>query len=189
MVLLLPIAGVLGFLTSFLSKLTGLPPLKQRMTMARRELRELLREGQEVGLLASHQRILAENVWEVGSAPVVAYSMPIDRLAVLPAGSPRRDALAAAQRQGHSLLIARPNSGGAIEGYYRLSDLMASTQESCGPPLPVAILPQQAKHLVALRRMIEQAVDVAVLVDQRGHPVSVVTRQQLVEPLLTSREV
>jgi CBS domain containing-hemolysin-like protein len=184
---LLPIVGLLGIAGRLLSAVTGSAPLVLRMTMARRELSELLREGQAAGLLAKQQRLLAENVWEVGSAPAVAFSMPIERLAVLPPNCQRRDAIAAAQRKGNSLVIARPKTGGAIEGYYRLGDLLANTQEQCGSPQPVLIVPQHIKQLDALRRMIERAVDVAVLVDQHGRASSIVTRQQLVEPLLTAR--
>jgi putative hemolysin len=186
-VILLPIAGLVGGIARLLSMLTGETPLRVRMAMARRELRELLKEGHAAGLLGRHQRTIAENVWEVGSAMAIAFAMPVDRLASIPSHGNRKQAIAAARQKGHALIVARAASG-TIEGYYRLSDLLVSDDPTCGTPLPASFLPSSSVHIAALVKLVDMGTELAVLVDRSGRPAAIVTRSQLTESLLTPRD-
>ena len=86
-VLFLPFTIALGLLGKLLSLITGETPFRVRLTMARSELEQVLREGQEAGILSGTQRVLAQNVFQVGNLPAIRFGVAPDRLAVVEKGS------------------------------------------------------------------------------------------------------
>lgn len=180
--LFLPVSLLLGLLARGLRYLTGETPFHVRLGMARRELEQVLREGHEAGILAGSQRTLAQNVFEIGNQSAVRFGVPLSRLATIDAGDDRQLARAAARRQGHPIVLVR--RGKSIVGFLLYADLL---NEQLPPePLPVVKASASDKHLSVLLRLYEAGSDVAVLTDRDGKTRSVVTRRQLLLPLMTA---
>lgn len=182
-VLLLPVTAALGLLGQFLSLLTGQTPFRVQMGMARSELEQILREGHEAGLLAGTQRTLAQNVFQVGNQPAIRFGVAADRLAQVDIASDPHTAAAAARRHGHPIVLVR--QGDQIVGYYWYAELITASEQS--PPTLNKVVtggPTQ-KHFSVLLELCESGSDVAVLVARDRTVRAVVTRRQLIQPLLT----
>ena len=73
----LPLTWALYVLSRWLQRVLGEEPLKIRPALARRELRQVLEEGEQAGLLESVQRDLVQNMFAYGSDPISRYCMPL----------------------------------------------------------------------------------------------------------------
>lgn len=180
-VIFLPISLLLGLLARALRYLTGETPFRIRLGMARRELDQVLREGHEAGILAGSQRALAQNVFQIGNTPAVRFGVPPSRLASVTVNAGRDSALAAARRSGHPIILVFRDS--QLTGFVRYADLLHEPSETIAP-LPVVNAKVSDKHLSVLLRMVEAGSDVAALKNRDGRIHSVVTRRQLLQPLL-----
>lgn len=179
----LPISLLLGLLGRGLQRLTGETPFRVQLEMARRELEQVLREGQEAGILAGGQRTLAQNVFQVGNQPAVRFGMPLGRLPTIPAPAEPEAAKAAARRHGHPIVLVQRD--GMIEGFLLYSDLVTAEDQ---PPQVMPVVHAQAvdKHLAVLMRLYEAGSHVALLADRDGRTRNVVTRRQLLQPLIAA---
>lgn len=179
--LFLPVSLLLGLLANALQLITGETPFRVRLGMARRELEQVLREGHEAGILAGSQRVLAQNVFEIGNQPAVRFGVPMDRLASTQEDSGRDVAQAAARRQGHPIVLVQRNK--EVVGFLLYADLLCESDGGL-PILPVVKANSKDKLLSVLLRLMDAGSDVAVLIDPDGKTRSVVTRRQLLLPLM-----
>jgi CBS domain containing-hemolysin-like protein len=180
-VLFLPVSLLLALLAAALHALTGQTPFRLRLAMARGELAQVLRAGEEAGILHSGQRSLAEQLFDVGNRLAVSFAVPLDRLAAvdLPID---QETKAAARRQNHPIVLVRRK--GRIVGYLRYSELVTGEQQV--EIRPVIRVTLTERHLPTLLQLYDEASEVALLCDERNQPKSVVTRRQLLQPMLKS---
>lgn len=179
-VLFAPVSIVLGLLGNLLRMITGQTPFQLRLTMARSELDQVLRAGHEAGILAAGQRLLAKNLFEVGNQPAISFGVPTDRLAIVEAPVDPTTARHQARRRNHPIVLVRRT--GRIIGFMRYADLCVEN-----PKLeikPVIRGRVTDRHLRILLRLYDAASDVAVLFDEHGDMRCVVTRRQLLQPLV-----
>lgn len=182
-VLLLPFTIALGLLGHLLSLITGETPFRVRLGMARSELEQVLREGQEAGILSGTQRVLAQNVFQVGNQKAIQFGVAPDRLAVVDSSTDFAAARGAARRQGHPIVLVREKS--KIIGYYWYASLVTASLDS--PPQLVKVVEGRStqKHFSVLLEMCETGSDVALLSSKDGVLKAIVTKRQLLQPLLT----
>jgi len=180
-VLFAPVSLVLGLLGTALRLLTGETPFQLRLAMARGDLDRLLRAGHEAGILAAGQRNLAQNLFDIGSQSAIQYGVRPERLAVVDAPVDLDVVRREARRHNHPLILVRNRD--RIIGFYRFADIV---HQDTGPD-PHAVVRCNAtdRHLDVLLNLYDAHSDVAVLYDSAGSLRGVVTRRQLVEPLLT----
>jgi len=175
-----PVSLVLGMLGKTLQKITGQTPFQLRLVMARGELDQVLRQGHEAGILAAGQRSLAQQLFEVGNQTAISFGVPADRLAIVDVPVNVEQARHRARRHNHPIVLARSN--GRIIGFVWYADL-------CVREPKIELMPTirgrvSDRHLQILLRMYDAGSEVAVLLDDSGNVRSVVTRRQLVQPLI-----
>lgn len=175
-----PVSSLLALLGNALQALTGETPFRLRLTMARGDLDQVLRDGHEAGILAAGQRRLARNIFEIGNQPAVQFGVRPDRLAVVNSPFDVAQARYQARRCNHPIILVRRR--GRIVGFYRFADLIG--KEVLPEHLPVVRGTVQDRHLGVLLRLYDANSDVAVLYDTTGNLASVVTRRQLLQPLM-----
>lgn len=177
--LFLPVSLFLALLAMALQALTGQTPFRLRLAMARGELAQVLRAGEEAGILEAGQRSLAGQMFEVGNQPAISYAIPQDRLAMVELPIEREATARAARRQNHPIvLVCRDDR---IVGYIRHSDLVIGD----GPVevRPVVRVGMAERHLTTLLKMYDAESEVALLCDDQQDAQSVVTRRQLMQPM------
>jgi hypothetical protein len=150
--------------------------------MARSELDQVFRHGQEAGILGTGQRFLAQRLLEVGDRAAISYGVAVDRLAVIDAPIDVNEARYRARRANHPIVLVR--RAGRIVGFVWYADLCASK------PLrdwnPVVRSKVDDRYLQVLLKLYDAGSEVALLRGEGGIVKSVVTRRQLVQPLIKS---
>ncbi len=179
-VLFAPISLLLGLLGNLLRLITGQTPFRLRLTMARGELDQLLRAGHEAGILSAGQRLLAQNLFEVGNQLAISFGVPTDRLAIVEAPVDPTTARHQARRRNHPIILIR--RGGRIVGFTRFADLCVDNPKIEIKPVIRGRVTD--RHLRVLLRLYDSGSDVAVLFDEHGDVRCVVTRRQLLQPLV-----
>jgi CBS domain containing-hemolysin-like protein len=179
-VLFAPVSAILGLLGRVIQKVTGQTPFRLRLVMARSELEQLLRHGHEAGILAAHQRALAQRLFEVGNQSAISFGVPTDRFAIVEGPVDADEARQEARRHNHPIVLVKRD--GRIVGFHRYADLCVRQPDlEVNPVIRCGI---EDRHLQVLLRLYDAGSDVAVLFDQRGDIRYVVTRRQLVQPLI-----
>ena len=179
-VIFFPISLLLGVLGWGLQQLTGQTPFRLRLAMARGELDQVLRHGHEAGILAAGQRSLAQQLFEVGNQTAISFGVPVDRFAVVDAPVDVAEARYMARRRNHPIVLVQRAE--RIIGFLWYADLCADQPTlELNPVLRGRI---EDRHLQVLLRLYDAGSEVAVLFDERGLVRCVVTRRQLVQPLI-----
>ena len=104
-VLLLPISLLLALLGVALRALTGETPFRLRLAMARGELAQVLRAGEEAGILHTRQRSLAGQLFDVGNELAVAFEVPLGRLTTVELPIDKKTSTARARRRNHPIVL------------------------------------------------------------------------------------
>ncbi|TWU50786.1 hypothetical protein Poly51_40790 [Rubripirellula tenax] len=179
-VLFSPVSLLLGFLGRGLQRITGQTPFRLRLAMARGELDQILRDGHEAGILAAGQRSLAQRLFEVGNQNAVSFGVPANRLAIVSAPVDVDEARRQARRRNHPIVLVK--RGTRIIGFLWYADLCVREPSlELGPVIRGKVTD---RHLGILLRLYDAASDVAVLFDDQGEVRCVVTRRQLLQPLI-----
>ncbi len=178
--LFLPVSSLLALLGNLLQAMTGQTPFRVNLTMARGDLNRVLRDGHDAGILTTSQRTLAQNIFEIGNQAAVQFGVRPDRLAVVDSPVDLTTARHQARRSNHPIILVRRR--GRIVGFYRFADLIG--RDEVPEPMPVVRGSLGDRHLGVLLRLYDANTDVAVLYDASGNLASVVTRRQLVQPLM-----
>lgn len=179
-VLFAPLAILLGGLGQALQKLTGQTPFRLRLMMSRGELDRVLRDGHEAGILQPGQRTLAANLFEFGNTTAASVAVPVGRLAAVDAPIDLAKARHQARRRNHPIILVRRS--GRIVGFLWYADLCV--REPDYKILPVVRARVSDRHLRLLLRMYDAHAEVAVLYDERNQARAIVTRRQLISPLI-----
>ena len=179
-VLFAPLSLLLGLLGRVLQRVTGQTPFQLRLTMARSELDQILRDGHDAGILAAGQRAVTQRLFEVGNQTVVAFSVPTDRLAIVDEPIEVDHARRQARRRNHPIILVRRDQ--RIVGALWYADLCVESPSLKTSPVIRASIAD--RHLRVLLRLYDTGSEVAVLHDEQGKVQSVVTRRQLLHPLI-----
>ena len=178
-----PVAVVLWVLGWFLERLVGQTPLRVRLALARKELQQVLQEGQEAGILHPAQRDLAQRLFANASQNVLKSSTPLSRVTAVPLGADKETALRLARRQQSAIVPVREAEGRELIGYVRVIDLQLHDAATIEHVRPLPRIARSESHLTALIRLQSQKADVAILEDQKGNAVALLYTDQLTEPL------
>jgi len=179
-VLLSPVSLVLGLLGKALQTVTGQTPFRLRLAMARGELDQVLRHGHEAGILAAGQRSLAQRLFEVGNQSAISFGVPVDRLAIVSTPIDVSYARNEARRHNHPMILVQNQS--RIVGFLWYADLCSDD-----PDLEFhSILNGRVedRHLQVLLSLYDGGSEIAMLMDDHGNIRGVVTRRQLIQPLI-----
>jgi len=182
--LLFPVSAVLWGLNNLIERLMGHSPEQVRLTLARRELRGVLEEGHEAGLLHPAQRGLAQGIFAVANRPVVEFITPLERLPRARSDMTRSEVLQVASRYRIPVVpVESPKTPGKLIGYYRVIDLGLSRGEEIGPMRRLLDLPTHTSHVAALTQMQSAGETLAHVIDDQGETVGIVSADRLREPL------
>lgn len=179
-VVFLPVSLLLALLAVGLRLLTGQTPFRLRLAMARGEIAQVLRAGEEAGILQAGQRSLAGQLFDAGNELAISFAVPLDRLVTVKLPIDKAKTAAAARRQNHPIVLVQREE--RIVGYLRFSELAIIGAEV--EIRPVIRVSQTDRHLTTLLGLYDAASEVALLCDENDHVRSVVTRQQLLQPMI-----
>jgi len=181
-VLALPITWALYFVSQWLQRILGEEPLKVRPALARRELRQVLEEGEQAGLLESVQRDLVQNMFAYGSDPISRYCMPLRGLRTVQIDLPIEEAKQIMLKSNQQILPVLHSRDKRLVGYYEATDLLYNTER---PKLrAVSTFEDTSGQIVVLNKMVSQDTKLGRIVNSAGQLVGVVLRDRLVAQMI-----
>jgi CBS domain containing-hemolysin-like protein len=187
-VLFSPVSTWLWAFSRLLARLLNISTDPVRLILARRELRRVLEEGHEAGILHPAQRSLAQGIFAVAGQPVGKFLVPIDSWPRVQPIMHKNDVLALAERYEAPLIpVELPELPGSLIGYVRVIDLKLSDSPALSPVRPLLEIRESSTHLAALMRLESANESLARVVNAHGETVGIVTTERLREPLLSAR--
>lgn len=185
-VLFAPVSAVLWVLGRILQGIMGQTPLRVQLTLARQELKEVLEEGQEVGILTPAQRNLAHSLFSVASQPVSEIAVPIGRAAAVRLGAPKAEVFRLARRQAASILPVTESKGRNLVGYVRIVDLYLEDSPTLDKVRPLLEIAAGESHIAALNRLQTEREELARVVDHNRQTIGLLFADELIAPLFRS---
>ncbi len=181
-VLFFPLAGLLWLLGRLLARATRTSHEPIRLVLAQRELRRILAEGHEAGILHPAQQNLAHGILAVARKPVGQFLTPPGQMVQARTGMGKQAVLRLAQRS-HTAVLPVAGGSGRLFGYVRVVDLCLHEGDDLAPIRPMPELRDDVSHLGALMRLESSGDSLAQVVNARGETVGIVTLERLREPL------
>jgi putative hemolysin len=183
-VLLLPVSVVLWALSRALARLVGGTVEPARLILARRELRRILADAQEAGVLHLVQRDLSRGLFTVGGQPISRFILPARSLPRATAASSKAEVLELAALHRTAVVpIADPRRDRLL-GYVRVIDLRLSDAAEVGPLRPLLEFASDSPHLACLMQLESAGESLGQVVDAAGKPLGLVSLDTLRAPLL-----
>ncbi len=178
----LPLTWVLYFLSRWLQRILGEEPLKIRPALARRELRQVLEEGEQAGLLESVQRDLVQNMFAYGSDPISRYCMPLRGLRTVQIDLPIEEAKQVLLKSNLQILPVLHSRDKRLVGYYEATDLLYTMDR---PKLrAVSTFEENVGQIAVLNKMVSQDIKLGRIVNSTGQLVGVVLRDRLIAQMM-----
>jgi putative hemolysin len=185
-VLFAPASAILWLLGQILQPIIGQTPLRVQLTIARQELRKMLEEGQEAGVLRPAQRMLAQNLIALGSQSVREFTRPIHQAVTVVSGSPRANALRLAKRNGAPVVLVRSSREPRIIGYVRTIELLIDERDDVVALHDLPIVSDDEPFAATLLHLHRQADEVVGVANRQGEVYGVVHASELYVPLFRS---
>lgn len=179
----LPISVMLWVFGRVLQRLLGSTPLRVKMTLARKELQQVLVEGKEVGLLHGVQQRLIENLFETASDSIRPFIIRLDDIAQVPRGATRASALQLAKQHNLEALPVFDPQTKKLAGYVRLTDLYLESTTTIESIQPLPRIASKDPVISALIRLESNHADMGEVVTAKGKTLGVVLTRQLTGPL------
>jgi putative hemolysin len=183
--LLLPVTWFLTKLTNAILRRTSPVGNGQRVTAD--ELDYLVRVGQREGSIPADQAALLRGIFRFEDKIVRDIMVPRDRVTAIDLEWPVARAVEVAQRSGHSRMPIYEGDLDHIKGVLHIKQLVGAdpnrgeVEKRMRPPMYVS-----ESLLIAdlLQRFKEQRVHLAIVVDDGGHTVGVVTLEDVLEQIV-----
>jgi len=184
-VLFLPISSLLWLLNRALAGLLGESPERVHLRIARRELRGILEEGHEAGILHPVQQKLAASIFASADHTLRRYLAPLSGVARARAGMSKEEVLGLARRfKLAEVPIEDADQPGQLAAYVRTIDLELSPSSEVEPVRPLMSIPAGETPVTALIRLHSAREHLARVVDNRGQTIGILSASQLRQRLL-----
>ncbi|MHB8901733.1 MAG: CNNM domain-containing protein, partial [Thermoguttaceae bacterium] len=184
--LFLPISLLLWFLNRMLAGALGQSPEKVRLRMARRELRGILEEGHDVGILYPAQKKLAAGIFVSADHTVLRHAVPLGEVPRARAGMSKAEICGIAGRlRLPEVPIEDPRQPGDLTAYVRVIDLALSGTEMDDKFRPMITISAEDTPIEALIRMHAEQENMGRVIDAEGRTLGVVYASRLRQQLVT----
>jgi CBS domain containing-hemolysin-like protein len=183
-VLFFPLAGLLWLLGRFVAKLTNSSPEPVRLVLAQRELRQVLAEGHDAGILHPAQQSLAHGIFAVARKPVKQFVTPLSQMLIVRSGMSKPAVLRLAEQTRTAIIpVAAADGSNRLIGCVRVIDLRLRSGDDLAPLRPLPEIRDDATHLAALTRLENSGEGLAQVVNAKGEAIGIVLLERLREPL------
>ena len=188
-----PIVDLFNGMGNLLLKPFGIPPAREagHAPASEAELRTLVRQSSEEGLIDPHEQAFADNVFAFGDRRTREVMIPRPEVKVVSADETPADAAQRARETGHTRFpVVEPDGGlDAVAGLLHVKDILTEALESrevelrsLARPLPcVSDATAVDELLLKLRR---ERHHMALVVDEHGTAIGVVTLEDVLEEIV-----
>ncbi len=187
-----PFILLLGLATRLVLRLFG-PAGTDRRAMSEEELKAMLVEGAETGVLETEERDIIERVLRLADKPVRAIMTPRTEIVWIDRTAPRAVVIAALRAAPHSRFVvcdgAIDNVAGVVQAKDILDRVLGGKDFSLAAALrqPMAI-PDSVSALEALERLKSDTLGIALVLDEYGSFEGMVTAADVLESIVGDAE-
>ena len=183
-----PFVWVLGVSTSAVLRLFG-KHRPRSQTVTEEELKALLAEGAQAGVLETGEREMIERLLRLADKPVRAIMTPRNEIAFIDRTDPRRDIVQALKGAPHSRFVVCEGSVDNVVGVIQAKDILdrllgggdLSVSAALRQPM---VVPDTISALDALERLKADPLGLALVMDEYGSFEGVVTAADVLEAIV-----
>lgn len=178
-----PVVWLLSASTDVVVRLLGGDPNLHREEVTQEELRGMV--AQQVGFTEEQRRII-DGAFEISERELDEVMVPRGDVLVLDAEQPCSEALAVLKSSGHSRApVAAERNLDRTRGMVHLRDLIDAADRPVGEVVrEIAVFPEAAHVLTVLKELQRLRSQMALVIDEHGGTVGLVTVEDLVEELV-----
>lgn len=183
-----PAVWVLGRSSALILRLFG-DHIGASQSVTEEELKAILAEGEQTGMLESEERDMIERVLRLADKPVRAIMTPRTDLAWLDRTDPPKDIIATLRSEPHSRFVVCDGSVDNVVGVVQAKDILDRVLDgkdlSIGAALrqPI-VVPDTVTALDALERLKNDPLGIALVMDEYGSFEGVVTAADVLQAIV-----
>ena len=174
-VLFLPASVLLWAFSRILAKLVSESPERVQMNLARRELRRVLREGREAGILLPAQQNLARGIFAKAQQPVGNLAVPLRGLPRARSNMSREDILGLARRYRIAEVVVEDTGAEKLVGYLRVVELGLCDGKGRLPVRSLQKFKETEISIAAITQLQSTGESMAAVVDENGNTVGLLS--------------
>ncbi|NUQ22308.1 MAG: HlyC/CorC family transporter [Saprospiraceae bacterium] len=184
-----PFIWMLNGLANFLLKLVGIQPVPHAEIHSEEELKLIIAESAEGGAIQSSERDLIQNVFEFDDRQVWHVLRPRTQLVAIDVDSTLQEAMEIAISEGYSRYPVYKDSVDNITGIVITKDVMMHYMRDPEKTLqdlvrPVIFVNSNRKIMHLLRTFQKEHTQMAIVVNEFGGTVGLVTLEDIIEELV-----
>lgn len=184
-----PFIWLLNGLANVLLKLIGIQPVPHAEIHSEEELKMIISESAEGGAIQASERELIQNVFNFDDRLVKQIYTPRTQIVGMEADTPLQEAIAFAMKEGYSRYPVYEDSLDQIVGFVVAKDLLAAGMEHNEKILrdlmrPVLYVHLNKKVVQLLRQFQKERRQIAVVTNEFGGTVGLVTMEDIIEELV-----
>ena len=178
-----PVVWLLSKSTDIAVRLLGGDPSLQREELTGEDLRDMIAIHET---FAPEQRRIIDDAFEIAERQLDEVMVPRTDVLAIDADATCAEALAELMESGHSRApVAERGNLDATVGMVRLRSLIGRADEPVTSVMwEVPVFPEAARVLTALREFQERRTQMAIVIDEYGRSVGIITMEDLVEELV-----
>ena len=184
-----PFIWMLNGLANFILKLLGIEPVPHTEIHSEEELKMIISESAEGGAIRASERELIQNVFNFDERLVKQIFTPRTQIVGMEADTPLQEAIDFSLREGYSRYPVYEDSLDQIIGFVHAKDLLVAVMEHSGKTLreltrPVLYVHLNKKIVQLLRQFQKERRQIAIVTNEFGGTVGLVTMEDIVEELV-----
>jgi magnesium and cobalt exporter, CNNM family len=160
-----------------------------RQTVTEEELKALLAEGTQAGVLEAEERHMIERLLRLADKPARAIMTPRTEIAWIDRTDPPQEVVAALKSAPHSRFVVCDGSVDNVVGMVRAKDILDRVLDGGNVSLAAAlrqpmVMPDTVTALDALERLRSDPLGIALVMDEYGSFEGVVTAADVLEAIV-----
>ncbi|OYV35332.1 MAG: hemolysin C [Rhodospirillales bacterium 20-64-7] len=188
----IPVVWLLGQATRLVLLAFG-PAGADRRAMSEDELKAMLVEGAETGVLETEERDIIERVLRLADKPVRAIMTPRTEIAWIDRTAPRATIIAALRAAPHSRFVVCDRQIDNVAGVVQAKDILDRVLDGKDFSLAAALrqpmaIPDSVSALEALERLKSDTLGIALVLDEYGSFEGMVTAADVLEAIVGDAE-
>src|SRR3984957_2829315 len=169
------------------------PAAEDRRAMSEEELKAMLVEGAETGVLETEERDMIERVLRLADKPVRAIMTPRTEIAWIDRTAPRPTIIAALRAAPHSRFVVCDGAIDNVTGIVQAKDILDRVLDGKDLSLAAALrqpmaIPDSVSALEALERLKADPLGMAIVLDEYGSFEGMVTASDVLEAIVGDAE-
>jgi CBS domain containing-hemolysin-like protein len=184
-----PFIWLLNGFANFILKAIGLEPVPHEGIHSEEELKLIIAESAEGGAIEASERELIQNVFDFDDRFIWQILRPRTQIAAIEVNTEIEVAISYSLQEGYSRFPVYKESIDNILGFVHTKDLLLLSRQTNGKKIrdilrPVLYVSSSKKVIQLLRQFQKEHVQLAVVVNEFGGTVGIVTLEDIIEELV-----